>query len=309
MMDPAGAQPTLDDLEPAALAEHNIRDGHSDVLEADVSMTMRRVVVSVNRHHPMDRDTLCVGRHKHHALLLVRVLIRRVRLPHDNVQLTPRVSRSGAPPLPPVQHVLVSLPSDAQFDISSIAAGHIRLCHQERRPNLALQQRYQPPLLLRLAAVPSEYFHVARVGRRAVDSLAGHPRSAQLLRHEAILHVSEPRRLTAIHGLGKEHVPETQGTCALLKVFYDRGMRRPARVALADLREQDSVRAVMSCQLMMSSGRRDTGENTDGMHSSSTNLATSSSVFLARSLTRSCTWISGSDVRLQGSYLMAKTDG
>lgn len=62
-----------------------------------------------------------------------------------------------------IQNVLVPFPLDAQLNICSIARPNIRLSHEERRPNGALQQGSQPLSLLRLVSIARKHFHIARI--------------------------------------------------------------------------------------------------------------------------------------------------
>ena len=71
MVDAAGAQPALGDLEAAAFAEQHVRRRHSDVLKCDLRMPMRGIIVAKDRQHPCDRDALRVHRDEDHRLALV----------------------------------------------------------------------------------------------------------------------------------------------------------------------------------------------------------------------------------------------
>ena len=48
-MDAARAEPPLRDLEAAAFAEQDVRDRHAHVLEVDLAVAVRRVVVAEHR--------------------------------------------------------------------------------------------------------------------------------------------------------------------------------------------------------------------------------------------------------------------
>ena len=48
-------EPALRDLEAAALAEQHVRRRHAHVLERDLRMAVRRVVVAEDRQHALDR--------------------------------------------------------------------------------------------------------------------------------------------------------------------------------------------------------------------------------------------------------------
>ena len=52
-------------------------------------------------------------------------------------------------------------PADGGLDVGGIRGGHLGLCHGKAGPNLALQQRKQPLLLLCPAAIAGQYLHTA----------------------------------------------------------------------------------------------------------------------------------------------------
>lgn len=70
-----------------------------------------------------------------------------------------------------VKHILVSFPPYRHLNIGSITRGNLGLRHQERRPNLALQQRVQPLPLLCFGAVFRQHLHIASIRGRTVGSL------------------------------------------------------------------------------------------------------------------------------------------
>lgn len=92
------AKSALNDLKSTALAEDEVAGWDTNVVEGEVSMSMGSVVVAIYTQHAVDSDTLGVGRYKNHRLLAVDVLILRIRLAHDNVNLTPWVARATGPP-------------------------------------------------------------------------------------------------------------------------------------------------------------------------------------------------------------------
>jgi hypothetical protein len=60
-----------------------------------------RVVVAIDGEHAVDRDSRGISRDQDDRLLPVRILAIRVRLAHDDVQLTPWVARTRGPPFLP----------------------------------------------------------------------------------------------------------------------------------------------------------------------------------------------------------------
>jgi len=98
VVDATRAQTALDDLEPAALAQHDVGHGHADVVEADVAVAVGRVVVPVHREHPVHGDARGVCRDEDDGLSPVRVGMGRVRLAHHDVELAPGVAGARGPP-------------------------------------------------------------------------------------------------------------------------------------------------------------------------------------------------------------------
>ena len=70
-----------------------------------------------------------------------------------------------------VQDVRIAVTRDCHLNVGSITRRHLRLCHQERRPDLAPQQRIQPLPLLCLSAILCNDLHVSSIRGRAIDSL------------------------------------------------------------------------------------------------------------------------------------------
>lgn len=62
-----------------------------------------------------------------------------------------------------IEDVLVAFTTDVQLDVRRIAGGHLGLCHEEGRADLAVQQGRQPLLLLGFVAVFGDDFHVSSV--------------------------------------------------------------------------------------------------------------------------------------------------
>jgi len=91
--------------------------------------------------------------------------------------------------------------------------------------------------------------------------------------------------------LGEEHVPESQGFGLGLEVLKNLGVALPSLVADTDQGLEDSIGSGKRQTVLESSmGRSDVCiGGSYGIQSSSTNLATTSSVFFAFSLTRSRT--------------------
>lgn len=61
VVDTAGAETTLDDLEAAAFAQDHVGDWHSHVLECDVAVAMGSIVVAVDGEHALHGHSRGVG--------------------------------------------------------------------------------------------------------------------------------------------------------------------------------------------------------------------------------------------------------
>lgn len=98
VVDTSRAETTLDDLETSTLTQHYVLCRHPDVLERQVAMTVGRVIVAIDRHHPFDGDTWSIGRDQNDRLLPVHILVVLVRLTHHDIDLTSGISSTTAPP-------------------------------------------------------------------------------------------------------------------------------------------------------------------------------------------------------------------
>ena len=61
MMDTSRAETTLDNLKSTAGAKNDVARRDTDVLESQVTVSMRSVIVTINRQHSVDGDTWGVG--------------------------------------------------------------------------------------------------------------------------------------------------------------------------------------------------------------------------------------------------------
>ena len=87
---------------------------------------------------------------------------------HHYGNLAPGVACATAPPLHTVDNVYIAMAIDGGLDVGGITGGDFGLRHTEAGADLSLQQGLQPCLLLGLAAVKVEDFHIAweRRGKR-----------------------------------------------------------------------------------------------------------------------------------------------
>ena len=81
VMDAARPEAALRDLEAAALAEQQVLDRHLHVLEYDLGMTVRRVVIAEHRQHALDLDAGHVALDQDLRLLAVAVAVETSSCP------------------------------------------------------------------------------------------------------------------------------------------------------------------------------------------------------------------------------------
>jgi hypothetical protein len=169
-----GAEPRLGDHEPVALAGQHVARRHPDVGEPQLGVPVL-VLVPEDGQVADDLQPRGVPGDQDHRLLAVRGAVR-VGLAHDDEDLAALVRGTAGPPLAPVDHVVVAVAHHRRLDVAGVGRGDVRLGHREAGPDLALEQRVQPPLLLLGRAEQHERLHVACVRRPAVDGLRGDDR-------------------------------------------------------------------------------------------------------------------------------------
>ena len=98
MMYPSGSKTALNDLKPTTLTQHHIRSRNPDVVEEDVAVAVRRVVVPEDRKHAVDSDSWSRRWDKDDGLPLVYFWVIRRRLAHYQVDFATEVSCSRGPP-------------------------------------------------------------------------------------------------------------------------------------------------------------------------------------------------------------------
>ena len=89
----------------------------------------------------------------------------------------------------------------------------------EAGADLAGQQRLQPSLFVLGSAVALEHFHVAGVGRRAVEDLGRHHDAAHDLAQRRVFEIGEAGAALA---LGQEQIPQSGGARLRLQLLDDR---------------------------------------------------------------------------------------
>src|ERR1700733_15158447 len=159
----------------------------------------------------------------------------RIAATHEDRDPAARVSSAGRPPLAPIDDIGIAVPDDGRPNVRRVRARHLGLGHGEAAPNPAIEQRLEPRALLFRSAVSLEDFHVARVGRRAIEYLGCQRRAAHHLAEGGVLQIREPR---ASRGIRQEETPEFRRPRLDLQVLHD--LRRLPRV-LANLLPPDRL--------------------------------------------------------------------
>src|SRR5258708_7369041 len=73
MMDAARAEPALSNLEATAFAQQDVRRRHPHILEHDLGVAVRRIVIAEDAERALDLDPWRIERHQHHGLAAVRL--------------------------------------------------------------------------------------------------------------------------------------------------------------------------------------------------------------------------------------------
>ena len=188
------------------------------------------MVIAEHRQMPHDRDARSVARHQDHRLLLMLGRVR-IGLAHEDHDLAARVAGAGSPPFTAVDDVFVAVAVDRALDVGCVARRHRRLRHAEGGADLAVEQRLQPFLLMRLCPVALYCLHIAGIRRRAVEYLAGPQDPAHHLAKRRVFDVVEPRATMRIR---QEQVPQPDGARLDLELFEDR-RNLPAAFAFLQL--------------------------------------------------------------------------
>ena len=218
-MDAAGAEPALRDLEAAPLAQQDVLDRHAHVLELDLGVAVRRVVIAEHGQRPQDLHARRVARHQDHRLLLVA---RRVRigLAHQDEDLAARVHRARGPPFAAVDDVAAS-PSRRMRASMLVAsdeatAGSVIAKAERISPS---SSGFSHCSFCSFVRVAHQHFHVAGVGRRAVEHLGRDRRAPHDLAERRVFEVGQAG---AVFAFGQEQVPQPGRARLRLQLLHDR---------------------------------------------------------------------------------------
>ena len=95
VVDTTRTKTALYDLETATRTKNYIAIWDSNIVENKLAVAVRSIVVTVDRKHALDCDTLGVGWDKNNRLLSVDVLVSGVALGHHDVDLASWVAGSA----------------------------------------------------------------------------------------------------------------------------------------------------------------------------------------------------------------------
>src|SRR5579875_1571052 len=218
MMNASGSQAALRDLKAAALAEQHVAARYANVCEAYFGMAVRRVVITEDRQRALDLDSRCVHRYQDHRLLQMRGR-SRIGFAHEDEDLAARAAAVRRPPLAAVYDVLIAIYLDARGDVRRVRRCDAGFRHRESRADLAAQERLEPPFLLLLVAVANEGFHVARVGRIAIERFRRDMRTAHDLAYRRVLGVAEA---CAVLAFRQKEIPQPRSARFGFHLFHDR---------------------------------------------------------------------------------------
>ena len=163
-------------------------------------------------------------------MLLVALGIVRIVFAHHDHDAAARIGRARGPPFTPVDDVFIAVALDPGFDVGGVGRRNLNLRHRESRADFAGQQRLQPRLLLCLGAIAHQHFHVAGIGRRAVERFRPEGGAPHLFTSGRVFQVGEPGTQRAV---GQKEVPKPRFLGFRLQLLDQRG-RLPA-VAHLDL--------------------------------------------------------------------------
>ena len=229
VVDAARPEAALRDFEAAPFAQQHVADRDAHVHHLDFHVAVRGIVIAEHRQVADDVHARRVDRHQHHRLLRV-ALRREVGLAHHDRDLAARIAEARGPPLAPVDHVMIAVALDPSFDVRRVRGGGVGLGHQEGRTDLAVHQRTQPLFLLLAGAVAVEHFHVAGVGRGAVEHFRRPADAAHFLGAQGVFEVGEARAfefegiidmVMAVVARRHEQVPDAGVLGQLLLVLDD----------------------------------------------------------------------------------------
>ena len=211
------SEPPLGDREALAELADQMMPRHPHLVELDLAVSRRRIVVAEAGEHADDADAGCVERDEHQAVPVVAVpaiagIGGGFGDTDEESEPAERVAEPGRPPFASVEHELVALDGDRRGEVRRIARGDAWLAHAEGGADFAGEQRSQPALLLRRRPVVEEHLHVAAVGGVAVEDLRREHAPSHRLGERGVVEGAEPGSERRV---GEEEVPQPGGARTL----------------------------------------------------------------------------------------------
>ena len=160
-------------------------------------------------------------------MLPVPVGIVRRGFAHDDQDAAVFVHGAGDKPLAAIDNVIIPVRDDRTFDIGGIGRGDRWFGHRKSRPYFPVQQRCQPLLFLRLAAVLGQHLHVAGIGRAAIKNLRTPQDSSHDLGQRCVFEIAQTGAVLIVRqekipqllfpGLFLEFIHQRRGDPAILR--------------------------------------------------------------------------------------------
>ena len=191
-MDATGSETTLGDFEAPAFAKDDIGRRNAHVLHFDFHMAVWGVVIAEHGQVTNDVHAGCVSRHQNLGLLRITAAFKGGLAHHDR-DLAARITKAGRPPFTAVDDIFIAIADDRGLDIGRIGRCNGRFGHQEGGPDFTVHQRTEILFFLFQRAVAVEHFHIAGVGRRAVEHFGGKADAAHFFGAQRIFQIGEAR--------------------------------------------------------------------------------------------------------------------
>ena len=119
------------------------------------------------------------------------IRIVRIGLAHDNHDFAARIAGTRDIPLTPVDYILITIAHNTRLDISRVTGCDRWLSHGKGRTNLALKQRFKPGLTMFFSSVARQHFHVAGIGRTAIEDFTGKTRAPHELAQRSVFKIGQ----------------------------------------------------------------------------------------------------------------------
>ncbi len=214
-----GPETALRDFEAPAFAQQQIFRRHTYVYEIDFCVPVRRVIVAEHRQGAQDFDAGGFHGHQNHGLLAVAARLR-IGLAHENQDFAARIAGARGPPFAAVDHIAVAVAHDRGLDVGGIARSNAGFGHGKRRPDLAVEQRRKPALLLLLGGITRQHFHVAGIRRRTIEGLGSDVRTPHDFAQRSVFEIGQSR---AMFGVRQKQIPQTRGPGFSFQILHHLG--------------------------------------------------------------------------------------